>query len=592
MVTASDTLHRHEASHHTTGEGGIDRTHRITVKTFRACFSCAAARVRCSGGTPCGRCQTRSLECQYPTKRRSKAKLRSETIRRSSSTELHKQELQNIQASLSQLNTNHVVSRQTTSASASGMSESQSVPNGRPDFKGAQLASQNEGPSAGSPAVRPYGGSPGAGPVTGSTGPDHLQPYIATSNLNLDLASSGVEPVTEATLNFGQASFDHAMLSTLNWLPDEFLAVTSNGEPQHGFQSCWAQSGVSNNHEARMPWGLPSIQNDQATPSISESVSLMSPGHLSLGAGFRSPRQYSHITGETSAQGKQVDPEKRVPDYYVNKDDSHFPDTVRSPVPWSMWRVDAGSGQPADECHAHQFAFPNVHMPHIENVPEDVVQSVRLIESPTHNEIYHQFLSLCRKDNPFFSKFESESFPSVDDCNRYLVCYFRSFQAIYPIVHTPSFDPNRCHWILTLAIVAIGCHYSKIRETRQCTAAFHELIRRAIIREVGSSVVISRTPLILPQKEKSRHIRPSIEMIQAMLFNCIGLLHVEDEGSRLAARGMFKDLVTLSSRGDLLASSPKTSLRGPSEEPKWMAWIQDEIRRRTGYCIWVCSSLL
>ncbi|KAF4765051.1 hypothetical protein HAV15_003149 [Penicillium sp. str.  len=70
----TDTLHRHELSHHAPGTGGKDRTHRITVKTFRACFSCATARVRCSGGTPCGRCDTRSLECQYPTQRRSKAK--------------------------------------------------------------------------------------------------------------------------------------------------------------------------------------------------------------------------------------------------------------------------------------------------------------------------------------------------------------------------------------------------------------------------------------------------------------------------------------------------------------------------------------
>ncbi|GKZ87480.1 hypothetical protein AnigIFM59636_003905 [Aspergillus niger] len=60
-------------------EGGKDRTHRITVKTFRACYKCAIARVRCSGGSPCARCESRSLECQYPTERRSKAKTRKET---------------------------------------------------------------------------------------------------------------------------------------------------------------------------------------------------------------------------------------------------------------------------------------------------------------------------------------------------------------------------------------------------------------------------------------------------------------------------------------------------------------------------------
>lgn len=75
-----------------------------------------------------------------------------------------------------------------------------------------------------------------------------------------------------------------------------------------------------------------------------------------------------------------------------------------------------------------------------------------------------------------------------------------------------------------------------------------------------------------------------------MFFNCVGLLHVEDEESQVAAQGMIKDLVMLSSRENLLASSPNPDWRAPSEESVWMAWVQDEIRRRTGYCIWVCCS--
>ncbi|KAJ5246207.1 hypothetical protein N7468_001190 [Penicillium chermesinum] len=40
----TDTLHRHELSHHSSDTDGRDRPHRITVKTFRACFGCATAR--------------------------------------------------------------------------------------------------------------------------------------------------------------------------------------------------------------------------------------------------------------------------------------------------------------------------------------------------------------------------------------------------------------------------------------------------------------------------------------------------------------------------------------------------------------------
>lgn len=77
--------------------------------------------------------------------------------------------------------------------------------------------------------------------------------------------------------------------------------------------------------------------------------------------------------------------------------------------------------------------------------------------------------------------------------------------------------------------------------------------------------------------------------MQAILLNSIGLLHGESEGSQLAALSTFKDIVTLFNREKLLASSPELELAGPSEESLWAAWIQDEVRRRTGYSIWVCS---
>src|SRR5690348_7325545 len=64
----SDTLLRHEKSHHATDDRGP--VHRVTNGTFRACRACAAARSRCSGGTPCGRCNVRKIECIYPNKRR------------------------------------------------------------------------------------------------------------------------------------------------------------------------------------------------------------------------------------------------------------------------------------------------------------------------------------------------------------------------------------------------------------------------------------------------------------------------------------------------------------------------------------------
>jgi hypothetical protein len=71
-----------------------------------------------------------------------------------------------------------------------------------------------------------------------------------------------------------------------------------------------------------------------------------------------------------------------------------------------------------------------------------------------------------------------------------------------------------------------------------------------------------------------------------MLFNCIGLLHSRNERDKISALSAFGDLVTLMKRNGLLEPMP-VSFSGATQEAAWMSWIQDEVRRRTGYCIWV-----
>lgn len=79
-------------------------------------------------------------------------------------------------------------------------------------------------------------------------------------------------------------------------------------------------------------------------------------------------------------------------------------------------------------------------------------------------------------------------------------------------------------------------------------------------------------------REKSGHVQVSLDLMQAMLFNCIGLLHCESEEFQLAALSTFNELVALSRREKLLARSA-TSPHRPSEESWWAAWVQDEVRR-------------
>ena len=74
--------------------------------------------------------------------------------------------------------------------------------------------------------------------------------------------------------------------------------------------------------------------------------------------------------------------------------------------------------------------------------------------------------------------------------------------------------------------------------------------------------------------------------MQAILLNCIGLLHSGNEQDKLSALTLFKDLVTFASHEKLLSPS-RTEITRNSNDAMWMKWAQDEARRRTGYCIWV-----
>lgn len=77
-----------------------------------------------------------------------------------------------------------------------------------------------------------------------------------------------------------------------------------------------------------------------------------------------------------------------------------------------------------------------------------------------------------------------------------------------------------------------------------------------------------------------------------MLLNCIGLLHSGYEGDQRFALGRFSEIVALSSHNKLLASHSESRPEWIelSDEAQWAQWIQGEVRRRTGYCIWVSKS--
>ncbi|KAJ6055171.1 hypothetical protein N7444_004269 [Penicillium canescens] len=581
----TDTLHRHELSHHTPGsEGGKDLAHRITVKTFRACFSCATARRRSKAKAMKESDMQKAETANNNNHRSARPKLKS-------SSHMSQFSINPPNEGLSSKTAINAFSAPTSDQTKEIPQSTQNTITAAPSSR-FYLPNAAQGSSAGQLPMdvypdgdqsQTYGdlsnpGVPKGFPVNQPTNlnPEmrHLQPEMTSEAVDLEMAMAHNH---EVSLEFDPTLFDQSMLSTLNWLPNELLPGPPDQPQSTGVSSHYNPSLGQGAYYSGAVWQPPVVSAGQISPLRPGNVSQSPSVHVSLGTNMESPNQYSHPMSESSPHTESVDSAKRSADYYVDGAGARLPKYRKKHTPWSnssVEPIDIGR-QLLLEDSEHRFNFPAISEIRTDQVSEDVAHLAQRIGASTYDEIYRHFILLCRNENPLFDTFESDGFPTAEECNWFIAFFFDSFQAVYPILHLSTFDPNTCHWLLTLSIVAVGCHVSHIPQMEQCTSGFHELIRRGIYVE----------------KEKSRHGLASLELLQAMLFNCIGLLHSRYERDKISALSAFGDLVTLMKRDRLLEPIP-VNFSSASQEVAWMSWIQDEVRRRTGYCIWLVDCTL
>jgi hypothetical protein len=310
-----------------------------------------------------------------------------------------------------------------------------------------------------------------------------IQPGMDTAgDIEMTMANN-----PEVPLEFDPTLFDQSMLSTVNWLPSDLLPGDPNGHTHSaGAALQYNQSLSPNAYFSRAAWQPPVINAGQVGSLQPERASQTPSVHASLRNNMGSPNQYSHGISEPSPHTESVGSAMGSADYYVDGAPSRLPKYGKKHTPWPgeyVERVDIGK-QLLVEDDEHRFDFPIISELRPDQIPEDITRFTQRIETTTYDEIYRHFVQLCRTETPFFEVFESERFPTADECNQFTILFFNSFQAVYPILHLPKFDPNTSHWLLTLSIIALGCHVSHISEMEQCTAALHELIRRGIYLEV------------------------------------------------------------------------------------------------------------
>jgi hypothetical protein len=591
----SDTLHRHELSHEANGGGPV---HQTTDRSFRACFRCATARVRCSGEVVCTRCQSKGLDCEYPNKRRKR------------STASNPQDPEGVSASedgersAAEYTGRGMVVHQRATQSIPHSTEPATNTHSGDYIDGAEQRMRPDvfhatvDPTTGTLQHQPAQGGaaqhqPGApsiqqrhesvvfpmtdGVASGWYGASDPQQMLSANHPGA--TSSFVGQVDAQTSGFDQDFFNQS----LNWIPLSVFPSPYGPDIEEAFQ-----------------YVFPPFSTQQETPGPglpSNALIIMSPPT------HYSPRQFHqdrHDSGTVNANMTATSPSStdQTPASAASETSSskayHDGTGVRDPHRRKSGRKSSkGSrGTPQfsrrpwqERRNTSTFAFPRV---------DDVIDAWRVAEhtSPlpaeTHETIQQYFIQLCAGGSSVFEPFESDFFPSLRVVHACIQLYFEHFHNGFPLVHKPTFlalGSPQPHWLLLLAVAAVGSNYADIAESADFREAFQEFLRRA-------------TSLIA---EVYRAHDLFIPIAQARLLNLIGLATSSTQQARAhvpryhveLARSCLEAAILQDFRANNSALvNGVQSATSDSTEQQWLIWVQQESRYRTGYLIWLIDCTL
>lgn len=548
----SDTLLRHEKSHHTTEDRGP--IHRVTHGTFRACHGCASARSRCSGGTPCGRCSVRKLECIYPNKRR-KAGPADEPIE----FQITSQNLP-LAGQFSQLvfENGHFLS-QDKSTSRNTLVRGSSHNDGA-HFDNTSRYDQTD-PSVGYSSSQMIG----LNVVPAAT---NLSPLDPDGNQMLGHGDfTGTQPSTqypgdfaEHAATFGYTPFDEP----LNWIPPSIYPSPYDAELEQDFSFI-----------------LPSM-NEAVDMGQDFALALPMDGSSQF---YQVPHNASLEVSQThdlapSAFGLEQSPASSTSDgaMFMNKSTnsaSNYSDSKRKRRKSSF--VPDVFSKPRER--RTTYAFP------------DVSEYAAATSSPkprdycnhdSYKTLAGYFKTLCQQDALIQNSFECSTFPTRSNVNTCISLYFEHFHPTYPLVHFPTFG-SQTHWLLMLAVAAIGSTFVKAQHAVEIRDAFQEFLRRAIYQYADGSLDSSLDTFFA----------------QARILNLIGLMQADREQLRALAPRYHADLSRWCLESGVLQVTelfdlPNTN-QGSHDQgsliQSWETWIKIESLRRIGYMSWMldCS---
>ncbi|KAL7915557.1 C2H2 transcription factor-like protein [Trichoderma velutinum] len=584
----SDALRRHERVHEEPKSSAFRRG-------VRACLACAKARRRCSGDNPCAACEKRSINCSYPHSTNARADAGGNVIEGNSAIssdeqtgELHSEE---------HLGTNPAITNsEDSSKSWPHMSHSPTNAGGSHEELGPFVSERSfdtnrtvmTAPTIETTGFQSVGRSPqsaaqprrslcshdnmlGQSPEIPTNLP--LQPFLRDSLVEFHQGagseaqqnwssgesasqSSTVNNITEVSRRSEPRFWRHNGLSSINWLPENWIAdfdFDSGQTPPQGSYSGPAQ--ISQDR----PMSGPDIGS--ATLHVNEN---------------RSP--FSNNQGITAPENSNG---KGVGYYYVDGDGARLP-RIRKVLHQSAHQSSDTYTQLTNtdgpETIYNKYGFPGCdYGPHDgANISSSGNQQIPI---EIYRDILHAFNQTCIT-SPYSSPFHSGDFPSLESLHLFVRLYNEHFQPILPFIHPATSNILSSHWLLVLAMAAIGSHYVNIEEVDVLVVAMHEFLRRAInmVLEIGNDASIK-----------------GLVFTQVKLLSFIGMMYCGAQQLIERAKASRIDLVAFCETEWVNYTEQEEQLvrrhTVGQAASDWEIWCYAESRRRTGYTIWLLDCM-
>lgn len=277
----------------------------------------------------------------------------------------------------------------------------------------------------------------------------------------------------ETLANF-QTGWPDNNFSSINWLPDNWTPRLEHAEVG-SFNSLTQSIDMGGNSAPPQP--QPNEMND--VPADQDTVD--SGRHW---VQTNTPRD-SITSGETSSTPHSQPSTGRL---YVDGDGSRMPRVRKAP-----YEYDETQSQTLEQDYRPDFnALDIFWFPDLDSRPfsfEVPISQTAQVTHDSYDRICEAFRSTCITSS-HFRPYYASNFPSVDFLSGCIQLYLLHFQPIFPFIHTVSFRAHSIHWLLNLAMAAIGCSYigGNQKDITQCSLAMLEFLRRGLLSLVSGII--------------------------------------------------------------------------------------------------------